>query len=827
MLFPYFYRESARMSDPEIRFPLDQDPELEWESQKYADPIPSRQYILQALNECKGPAQADELITAFGLQSPAQLDAFQRRLGAMQRSGQLIQTRTGAYGLVAKMDLAKGRVQGHKEGFGFFIPDDGTEDMFLSPKQMRCVFDGDRVLARAIFRDKRGRQNGAVIEILERNTTSIVGRYCFENGLGFVVPDNKRISQEIMIAPDNIGKAKPGQYVVVAIIVPPDYRHQAQGKIVDVLGVDHTPGIEMQVALHTHSIPHIWPEAVELEARSLPTSLELADFPDRVDLTGKAFVTIDGEDAKDFDDAVYAEKTAGGGWDLWVAIADVSHYVVKDSSLDQEARLRSTSVYFPNCVIPMLPEALSNHLCSLRPNENRLALVCKMSVTRKGSVSSFVFMEAMIRSQARLTYTCVSDWLTQQKPFTERIEGDFDAVMNNVGTLHALFKVLLTKRQARGAIDFDTTETQIVFNDHGKIEAIYPRTRNDAHRLIEECMLLANTCTAECLLAHELPALYRVHGQPKEEKLEQVNEFLSSLGLKLPVRKKVQPKDYQKILGEVKGRPDFHLIQTVLLRSMQQARYVEENAGHFGLAYEAYTHFTSPIRRYPDLVVHRALRYLIRSRLPSEQVVRVPKAARVLKKNWLEISAPKLSELGEHCSFAERRADEATRQATDWLKCEYMQDKVGLRFTGVIAGVVHFGLFVELDSVYVEGLVHVSSLASDYYTFDAARHCLLGERTRQEYRLGDAVSVVVAKVDLEARQMDFILDEVHPPLPPRSAKKTATKKHKSAADKSSSDKNKSPDKTKTEVSAEKLTTANGDKPAKKRRKRRRRSKPSE
>lgn len=817
------------MSDAAIRFPLDQDPELEWESQKYADPIPSRQYILQALNEWKGPAQADELIDAFGLISAPQLDAFQRRLAAMQRSGQLIQTRTGAFGLVAKMHLSQGRVQGHREGFGFFIPDDGSEDMFLSPKQMRCVFDGDRVLARATFRDKRGRQNGAIIEILERNTTSIVGRYCVENGLGFVVPDNKRISQEIMIAADNVGAAKPGEYVVATIIVPPDYRHQAQGRIVDVLGVDQTSGIEMQVALHTHGIPHIWPAAVEQEARSLPTSLDVADFPDRVDLTAQAFVTIDGEDAKDFDDAVYAQTVSGGGWELWVAIADVSHYVAKDSPLDQEARLRSTSVYFPNCVIPMLPEALSNHLCSLRPNENRLALVCKITLTRKGTVTNFVFMEAMIRSQARLTYTCVGDWLSKQIPFTEHIQGDQAAVIANVSALHALYKVLLAKRQARGAIDFETTETQIVFNDKGKIEAIYPRFRNDAHRLIEECMLLANTCTAECLQQNELPALYRVHTEPKEEKLNKVNEFLSSLGLKLPVRKKVQPKDYQKILSEVKGRPDFHLIQTVLLRSMQQARYVETNAGHFGLAYVAYTHFTSPIRRYPDLVVHRAIRYLIRSRLPTEQVVRVPKAARLLKKNWLEISAPKLADLGEHCSFAERRADEATRQATDWLKCEYMQEKVGLRFTGVITGVVHFGLFVELDTVYVEGLVHVSSLASDYYNFDPVRHCLLGERTQQAYRLGDAVSIVVAKVDVEARQIDFILDEVNLPVStPR--RKPAEHKNKPTAKRSQS---KSAVAHPIDAASQgkanigSSLSSDADKPAKKRRKRRRRNKTHE
>ncbi len=778
-----------------VLWPLNSDPEFEWEAQKYENPIPSRQYILQALESCKGPTSVENLSSGFGLLDEGQLEAFSRRLQAMQRAGQLIQTRSGAFGLVDKMHLLKGRVQGHKDGFGFFIPDDGSEDLFLPPKQMRQVFDGDRVLARKTFVDRRGRANGGIVEILERNTQRLVGQFVLDSGIGYVVPDNKRINQDILIAPEHRFKASPGQFVVVDILVPPDHRHLPQGKIIEILGNDQTPGIEIDVALRTHGIPSGWSDDLLAEIDAMAETLDEKDLSARHDLRDLPFVTIDGEDAKDFDDAVYAEATPSGGFKLMVAIADVSHYVATGSALDQEAQRRGTSVYFPGYVVPMLPELLSNGVCSLKPHEDRLAMVCQMTLTAAGKVQRTQFFEAVILSHARLTYTQVGAYLESQEaaPFKSSLAPSAqpagEDILKSVDELYRLYQVLRSARMKRGAIDFDTVETRILFNQQQKIADIQPTVRNEAHRLIEECMLQANVATAKLLEKAELPALFRVHREPKQEKLDQVNDFLAGLGIRLPRRKKVRPEDYQAVLNQVKDRPDAKLIQTVLLRSMQQAVYEPENHGHFGLAYTGYTHFTSPIRRYPDLVVHRAIRYLIRSRIESPQVKRLPGAKRLPKKDWL-VQKNRLVELGEHCSFTERRADEATRQATDWLKCEYMADKVGDMYPGLITGVVGFGFFVELTDVYVEGLVHVSNLPSDYYHFDAVRHCLVGERSGVEFGLGEPVTIQVAKVNVEDRQIDFELLTGGRPakLPTRTRLKT-DKKNKSGQGKKGKSRN--------------------------------------
>lgn len=761
-----------------VQWPLSEDPQAQWEAHKYDNPIPSRQYILQVLEQWDGPAMAHELAQAFGiLENPESLEGFERRLAAMRRDGQLVQTRTGAYGLVAKMHLIQGTVQGHREGFGFLIPDDGGDDFYLSSRQMRIVFDGDRVLARETYYDKRGRRNASIVEVIERKTTQVVGQFYLEGDIGFVVPENKRIPHQIVVTQTNALGARHGQFVVADIIVPPDFRHQPQGRIVKVLGEPMASGMETDVAIHTHGIPCQWPEAVEKALSAYSSQVAEADKTLRVDLRQQAFVTIDGEDAKDFDDAVFCEPTSSGGWNLYVAIADVSHYVRRGEALDEEARVRGTSVYFPSRVIPMLPELLSNGLCSLNPAQDRLCLVCEVRIGPSGRVSRYRFMEAVIHSHARLTYTRVARFLSDQSDldFTQ------EPVKNSLHALFELYQVLRKNRRARGAIDFETVETKIKFNSKGKIESIDPVERNEAHKIIEECMLLANVCAAKLLRTYELPALYRVHAEPKQEKLDQVNDFLASFGLQLPTRKKLVAKDYQKVLDQVRDRPDAHLVQTVLLRSMMQARYTEESAGHFGLAYPAYTHFTSPIRRYPDLVVHRAIRYLIRSTIECPQVLRVKGVKRLKKQDWLEISPDQLHELGEQCSYTERRADDATRDAVEWLKCEYMLDKVGQEYEGVISGVVPFGLFVELTDVYVEGLVHVTSLTRDYYTLDVARHCLVGERTRTEYALGETLRVRVASVNLEDRKIDFDLvdDFALQPVQKKKAKKSKNYKKRS------------------------------------------------
>ncbi|MFC3606850.1 ribonuclease R [Stutzerimonas tarimensis] len=739
------------------------DPEAAREAEKYDNPIPSRELILLHLGERGSPATREQLLQEFGLESEDDVEALRRRLRAMERDGQLIYTRRGAYAPVDKLDLICGRVSGHRDGFGFLVPDDKTEDLFLSPAQMRLVFDGDRCLARVAGVDRRGRREGAVVEVLSRAHESVVGRYYVESGVGYVEPDNPKVQQEVLITPGRDGGARPGQFVEVKITHWPTQRFQAQGDIVEVIGNYMAPGMEIDVALRSFDIPHVWPEAVEREAARLKPEVAERDKEKRVDLRHLPFVTIDGEDARDFDDAVYCERPGGlrriaGGFRLYVAIADVSHYVKVGSALDEEAKNRGNSVYFPERVVPMLPEVLSNGLCSLNPHVDRLAMVAEISLSRSGKMTDYQFYEAVIHSHARLTYNKVGTILEHGRTAEGKaLAEEYAEVVPHLKQLHALFKVLLKARHERGAIDYDTQETRILFGENRKIVEIRPTQRNDAHRLIEECMLCANVAAAEFLSSHEVPALYRVHDVPPAERLEKLRGFLGELGLALHKGKgDPSPKDYQALLETIQDRPDFHLIQTVMLRSMSQAVYSADNHGHFGLNYEGYTHFTSPIRRYPDLLVHRAIRSVIRSRKDTPHVNRAG-ASSMPKARIYPYDEASLEQLGEQCSMTERRADEATRDVTNWLKCEYMQDRVGDDFPGVITAVTGFGIFVELTDIYVEGLVHVTALPGDYYHFDPVHHRLSGEHSGRSYRLGDTVEVRVARVNLDERKIDFEL----------------------------------------------------------------------
>lgn len=717
------------------------DPFYKREREKYAEPIPSREYIMEILDEYGRPMSRSKLFDKLDLSSESQQESLGFRLKAMLRDGQIMQDRRGRFCLLQKINLLRGTVQGHPDGFGFFIPDDGSEDMVLSAKEMRAVMHGDMVLAYQSGLDRRGRPEAKIHEVLEHANTTVVGRFFTDHGVNFVIPDSKRLTQDISIPQEFIGEAKNGQIVLVELIAYPNKRSQAIGRVIHILGEHMAPGMEIQVAIHAHGIPFEWPDDVLAEVGKIPQQISEEQLKGRTDLRNLPFVTIDGEDAKDFDDAVYCYKKPKGGFQLYVAIADVSHYVAKDSALDQEAARRGNSVYFPGKVVPMLPEALSNGVCSLNPHVDRLCTVAELSITQEGKISRSRFYRAVIHSHARLTYTAVGAWLEQGKT-----DEKHQALWPMLESLYDLYHILLDTRRLRGAMDFETTETRIEFDENKKIKCIVPVIRNDAHKLIEECMLAANVATARFLEKAEIPTLYRVHAAPEEDKITALRQFLGELGLSLGGGRKPGPKDFQRTMNMIGDRPEKHLIETVMLRSLKQAQYVESNEGHFGLAYSAYTHFTSPIRRFPDLLIHRAIGHLLDNHPVYE----------------FEYSHEDMNRLGKHSSMTERRADEATREVITWLKCEYMQDKLGQVFKGRISAVTSFGIFVELDEIYVEGLVHVTSLKNDYYTFDSAKHRLIGARGGQVYRLGDKMTVLVARVDLNERKIDFepVEDEV-------------------------------------------------------------------
>lgn len=742
--------------------PPTQDPHAQREALTYENPIASREVILALLEKCKGPRNRDEIADMLGMTDEEQLEALRRRLIAMARDGQIVSNRKGSFGRLDKMNLVRGRVQGHRDGYGFVITPETTEDVYLSNRQMRRVFDGDEVVVRLDGRGFRGRKEGSIVEILKRNTTQIVGRYRLERGVHYVKADNPKIVQDIMIAPEHTLGASVGQLVVVDIVEYPVRDRPAIGHVVEVLGDHLAPGMEIDVAIRSHGIPHVWPQEVVEQAEQLQPVVGEEDKLARFDLRDLPLVTIDGEDARDFDDAVYCETKRSGGWRLYVAIADVSHYVQPGSALDEEAASRGNSVYFPDFVVPMLPEALSNGLCSLNPEVDRLCLVCEMTISAGGRVSGFKFYEAVMHSHARLTYTQVGQVLAERGDVRSGIRKQFHKVVKQLDTLQDLYRVLREERNQRGAIDFETQETRIIFDEQRKIERIVPVQRNDAHKLIEECMLAANVCAAKFLEQLKIPAIYRVHESPKEQKLELLREYLAGLGLGLRSRGRVTPQDYQEVLQSVEGRPDAHLIQTMLLRSMNQAVYQPENKGHFGLAYDGYTHFTSPIRRYPDLLVHRAIRYVIRSNIDTNKVKRHPDAAPLTREQIYPYGIDEMLVFGEQCSLTERRADDATRDVISWLKCEYLQDRVGEVFPGVISAATSFGLFVELKDIYIEGLVHITALPQDYYVHVPAQHRLIGERSRRVFTMGDELTVRVVGVNLDERKIDFEVEQAKP-----------------------------------------------------------------
>ncbi len=696
--------------------------------------LPSRADILAALRDAGVPLPAAELVRSMGVDRRARA-AFQGRIEAMQRDGELLANRKGELCVVAKLDLVTGTVQGHPDGYGFLVPDNGGPDLFLDPREMHKVLHGDRATARRIGTDRRGRPEGEIVDVLVRANRTIVGRLYEERGIAFVVAENRRINQDLLVPPGERGTAKAGDVVVVEIVEQPTSQREAIARVVEVLGSYTDPGMEIEIALRKHDLPHVFSAAAERQAHRLPAEVRAADRKGRTDLTTLPLVTIDGETAKDFDDAVHCERT-GRGFRLIVAIADVSHYVRDGDALDRDARERGTSVYFPRRVIPMLPEALSNELCSLKPAVDRLCMACEMDIDAQGAIASYRFYPAVMHSRARLTYTQVWAALSQPK----KAPGETKPVLPQLQDLYALYHALKTGREARGAIDFDTTEMQLEFDVRGKIVRIVPVVRNDAHKLIEECMLAANVCTAQFLERQRHPALYRVHEGPTPEKLAALRDFLAGSALSLGGGDDPTASDYARLLLAIRDRPDYALLQTVLLRSLQQARYRPDNVGHFGLNYEAYAHFTSPIRRYPDLLVHRAIKAVLAGS------VYVPSDA-----SW--------AELGLHCSFTERRADEATRDVESWLKCYFMQDKVGESFAGTISGATSFGIFVTLDDLAIDGLVHVTELGRDYFHFDATRHALVGERSGRVFQLAGRVRVTVARVDLETTKIDFTLAE--------------------------------------------------------------------
>ena len=713
------------------------DPFYEREILRYENPLPSREYILATLKEKGVPVAQVELCALLDIHED-EARQFTRRLAAMEREGQIMRNRRDAICIVEKLDLVAGRVQGHPDGFGFLVRDAMGEnrapDIFLGPDEMRKVLHGDRVMARISGTDRRGRPEGKIAEILERAKTHHVGRLQSRHGVFFVVAEDKRISQEFMVPPGQTGDAKAGQVVSVELIAQPARHSQPVARVVEVLGDYGDPGMEIEIALRKHSLPHVFAPEVEKLAAKYSPEVSARDGKGRLDLRGLPLVTIDGETARDFDDAVYCEPHGRGGFRLIVAIADVSFYVKPGDALDVEAQQRGNSVYFPRQVIPMLPEHLSNGLCSINPHVDRLCMACDMTVNAQGTITDYSFHTAVMRSHARLTYTIVAALLVDENAGTPEQQ----KLLPQLKNLYTLFGKLVKARAKRGAIDFETTETEIIFNDQRKIERIVPVKRNDAHRVIEECMLAANVCASDFLAENGQPMLYRVHEGPTPEKLAALREFLSGFGFDLSGGDKPHAKDYATLLTKVRERPDAQLLQTVMLRSLRQAIYTPKNAGHFGLAYESYTHFTSPIRRYPDLLVHRAIKAVLAK-------------TRYEPGDWIA--------LGEQCSMTERRADEATRDVTNWLKCYYMQDKVGESYNGSVSGVTGFGIFVALDDIYAEGLVHVSDLGKDYFHFDAAKHQMMGERTKRRFRLGDRVRVKVARANLDSAKIDFVLDE--------------------------------------------------------------------
>nr|WP_199901445.1 ribonuclease R [Neisseria animaloris] len=707
----------------------EKDPFLSRERQRYENPLPSREWITELLEREGVPLKIFSLAQKLSI-TDKEYEFFERRIKAMARDGQVLINRRGAVCAADKLALVKCRVEAHKDGFGFAVPliPTGNGDFVLYERQMRGLMHGDIVTVRPAGMDRRGRREGQVLDIVERAQKEVVGRFYVERGIAILEPEDQRLIQSIVLEPDSLTAFQPeqGQVVVAEIESYPDGHRPAVAKLIEVLGNYADSGMEIEIAVRKHHLPHEFSEACQKAARKIPDHVQERDLEGRVDLRELPLVTIDGETARDFDDAVYAEKI-GRNYRLVVAIADVSHYVRPDDPIDVDAEERATSVYFPRRVIPMLPENLSNGICSLNPDVERLCMVCDMVITYAGNIKEYKFYPAVMRSQARLTYTQVWDWIERGGDYPHK---------QQIDTLYKLFKILHAKRNQRGAVEFESTETQMIFDDNGKIERIVPVVRNDAHKLIEECMLAANVCAAEFLLKHKHKALFRNHLGPTIEKLAALREQLGLLGLHLGGGDQPAPKDYALLAEQFSQRPDAELLQVMMLRSMQQAVYEPNNEGHFGLAYDAYAHFTSPIRRYPDLTVHRAIKAVL-------------KGEKYTPKSW--------QALGVHTSFCERRADDASRDVENWLKTYYMRDKIGEVFSGRISGMANFGIFVTLDDIHIEGMIHISDLGEDYFNYRPELMAMQGERSGIRFNMGDRVTVKVARADLDTSRIDLNL----------------------------------------------------------------------
>ena len=731
------------------------DPFAKREAEKYENPVPSREAILSLLKQAGQLLSLKKILGALSISDEDGKIAIRRRLKAMVRDGQLLRNRKNLYGLAGQMGMVCGLIQGHPDGYGFVIPEAGGEDVFLNAKEMRQVLHGDKVMVRAVEGDRRGKLEGSIVEVLQRNNLSVLGHYHVDTGIGYVIPDDRRIGQDILIPQGQSADARQGQIVVAVIDRQPDKHSQPVGHISEVLGEHMAPGMEIEIATRKYELPYTWPDEVSERVSKLPTEVHEDQLQGRLDLRDQPLVTIDGEDARDFDDAVISRKT-DSGWQLIVAIADVASYVKKGQPLDMEAVKRGNSVYFPEQVIPMLPEQLSNGLCSLNPDVDRLCMVCIMEIDQQGEISDWRFDNAVMRSHARLTYTKVAAILVDGDP---ELVQQYAAVFEPLQNLYDLYRLRNQWRSKQGMMDLDMPETRIIFNEERKIEAIVPQVRNEAHRLIEEFMLAANVCAARTISEANYHGLYRVHDGPTEEKRDNLRQFLFEIGLSLGGGDEPDVNDYSRLLADMSQRDDAEVIKPMVLRSLSQARYEPACDGHFALGFTHYTHFTSPIRRYPDLQVHRTLKA-------------------ILLKKPSPYSELELVELGEHCSMTERRADDATRDVMRWLKAEYMVDHVGEEFTGAVSGVTGFGLFVQLDDIYIDGLIHITALGNDYFQYDAAKGRLTGERTHRSYRLGDRLSVVVVRVDVDEGKIDLELAGEEGSAKPGSDKKSVSGREK-------------------------------------------------